>query len=148
METSKVAELDLASFDAADEAQMVVMLNGKPTGWVWTFAGPGHPKTIEQSTRMSRARLRETKAKEEARVNGRKWHAPEETPDETRAGNVNWVVERLLGWSPVKLDGQLTEFSEDKARELLSDRRKEGLLVQSLEFLADDASFTRRSAKT
>ncbi|PWJ80645.1 hypothetical protein C7441_112187 [Pseudaminobacter salicylatoxidans] len=139
-------EFDLTELDAADEDVMVVKRNdGTETGWKWTFAGPGHPKTIEQSNRLARERLRREKEQEQAQVNGKKWKAPDETPNEVLERNVRLVVERLLGWSPIKMNGQDHPFSPENAKALLTDRRKGTLLIQSLEFLGDDAAFTQRS---
>lgn len=141
-----VTELDLADFDAADEADMTVVLNGRLTTWVWTFAGPGHPVTVAQASRMARERLHRDREQEQARVNGRKWKAEEETPDDVRRRNVAFVVERLLRWTPVKLNGEDVPFSPEAATRVLSDPRKATLLTQAIEFLAEDKSFIRRSA--
>lgn len=145
-EATEIAEFNSADFDARDEAQMVVAMGGKPTTWIWTFAGPGHPHAIAQTERLARDRLQTERLKEQARVNGKKWKAPEEEPDEVRAGNIKWIVERLIDWSPVKMDGALLPFSAEAATKLLSDPRKADLLAQSLEFLAADTSFMQRSA--
>lgn len=145
-EENKPIEIDLADIDAADESEMVVTHNGKLTTWVWTFAGPGHPKTIAQGNRLSRERLHEDKEKEQARVNGRKWKATEESPDDVRKRNVAQVVERLLRWSPVKLNGENLAFSPEAATKVLSDPRKISLLLQALEFLNEDKSFIKRAA--
>ena len=139
-------EISLADLDSADEAKMSVVVNGKLTTWIWTFAGPGHPSAIEQSNRIGRERLHRDRDKEQARVNGRKWKAEEETLDEIQRKNVQFVVERLLGWSPVKLDGELVEFSPAAATRILEDPKKASLLQQAIEFIADEKSFTRRSA--
>lgn len=141
-----IAEFGGDDFDAYDEARMIVRVGGKPTGWTWIFAGPGHPKTVAQSNRLGRERLAEDAAKEQARVNGKKWKAPDESVDEVRERNIKWVTERLIGWSPVKIAGEMVEFSEDAARRLLSDPRKSDLLVQAIDFLSADMSFTKRSA--
>jgi hypothetical protein len=146
MKTENVAEFGAEDFDAADEAEMTVRINGKPTSWVWSFAGPGHPQTIAQGNRLARERLNEEREKEEARVNGRKWVDREDTPEEARLRNVNWVVERIVGWSPVKIEGELVPFSQDAARKILMDPRKGQIFVQALEFLASEKSFMRRSA--
>jgi hypothetical protein len=143
---SAASSFDLSDLDAADESTMTVVVNGAPIDWTWTFAGPGHPRSIEQSNRLSRERLAIERQQEQARVNGRKWRAPDETPDEVLTKNVNFVLERLLGWSPITMNGEPYPFSVENARKLLSDRRKSTLLIQSLEFLADEASFTKRSA--
>lgn len=146
MKTEIVAEFGADDFDAADDAEMTVRVGGKPTTWVWSFAGPGHPQTIAQSNRLARERLNEDREKEEARVNGRKWVDHEDTPESSRLRNVNWVVERLLGWSAVKIDGEIVPFSQDAARKILMDPRKQQIFVQALEFLASEKSFMRRSA--
>ncbi len=145
-EEKKPLEIDVADIDAADESDMTVVVNGKLTTWVWTFAGPGHAKGIAQSNRVSRQRINDDKEKEQARVNGKKWKANEETPDEIRKQNVNYVVERLLRWTPVKLNGEELAFSPENAMKLLLDPRKVSLLMQALEFLNEEKSFIKRDA--
>jgi hypothetical protein len=145
MKTVDAAEFSDSDFNAADEADMAIVVNGKITTWIWTFAGPGHPKTVDQSNRIARERLHRDRQQEQARVNGKKWVAPEETVDETRARNVQQIVERLIRWSPVKINGEDYPFTPENATKLLSDHAKVGLYIQSLEFLAADNSFTPRS---
>lgn len=145
-EDSKPTEIDIADIDAADESDMAVIVGGKPTTWVWTFAGPGHLKTIALSNRLSRERLQREREIERARTNGKQWKPEVETPDEIRAKNVSTVVERLLRWSPARLDGEILPFSSEAATKLLSDPRKIALLLQALEFLGDDKSFIKRAA--
>jgi hypothetical protein len=137
---------DLSDLDAVDESEMTVMAGGRATDWVWRFAGPAHPKTIDQSNRISRERLSIEKQQEQARVNGKKWKAPDENPDEVRDRNAMFVVERLLGWSAVTFNGEDFPFSVENAKKLLTDRRKASLLIQALEFLGDENAFTKRSA--
>jgi hypothetical protein len=86
---------------------------------VWTFAGPGHRsgRAVEP---LSRERLHEDREKEQARVNGKKWKASEETPDEVRKRNVAFIVERLLRWTPIKLNGEDLPFSVENATKVLS----------------------------
>jgi hypothetical protein len=138
-------ELSSSDFDAADTAEMDVVINGRASGWKWTFAGPGHPLTVAQGNRLSRERLHRERQIEQARANNRKWKAEDEDVDEVRKRNIDWVVERLVGWPTIKLDGELLEFSQDAARKLLSDPRKVDLFVQAMDFLAADNSFTKRS---
>lgn len=147
MKNEVVEFASLDDLDAADEADMTVIVNGKATNWVWTFAGPGHDKTVAQSDRLARERLHEDRQKEQQRLNGRKVKLPEETPDQVKDSNVRWVVERLLRWSPVTVGGKDLPFSAEAATKLLSDPRKGALLVQCMEFLASEASFTKASAK-
>jgi hypothetical protein len=148
MKTDKteIAEFSFADFEAADEADMTVTMNGKETTWVWTFAGPGHPKTVELENRAARERLQTERMKEQTVTNGKKWKAPEQTVDEVREKNIDWIVNRLLRWSPVRINGDDYPFSAENARALLADRKKIELFTQALEFLTADSSFTRRSA--
>jgi len=141
------ATLDLAAFDAVDEAEMQVMVNGQPSGWIWTFAGPGHPQAAAQSNRVAREQLAKQRAQEQARVNGKKYKSPEQSPDELLEDNVAFVLERLLGWSAITMNGEPFPFNHDNARKLLMDRRKGALLQQAVEFILDENSFTPRSAK-
>jgi hypothetical protein len=147
MTKEAVAAFDIDDLDALDTAEMIVLSNGRPTDWVWTFAGPGHEKSVAASNAVARERLRMDAAQEQARVNGKKWKAEEETPAEALNRNAGYVVDRLIGWTPVKLGGQDYPFTPDNARKILTDPKKGALMLQALEFLAESASFTKRSAK-
>lgn len=138
---------DLDALDATDEGLMIVVANGKPTNWIWTFCGPGHPKALAQSNRIARETLMRNRLKEQAQTNNKKWKAPEQTPEELLSDNVNFVLERLLGWNEATIGGQPFPFSEDNARKVLSDPKKGSLLQQSIDFIIDDNSFTQRSVK-
>lgn len=138
---------DLSDLDAIDEAEMVVVVGGKPTDWTWYFSGPGHPQTVAQSNRVARDELSKQRSIEQARANGRKYKSEQQTPDGLLSDNVAYVLERLLRWSPVKMGGQDFPFTQDNARALLMDRKKGALLQQAIDFLLDDNSFTKRSAK-
>ncbi len=140
-----ILDLGDASLDALDEAEMTVVINGKVTTWVWIFAGPGHEKTVAWGDKIAKQRLHEERQREQAQVNGRKWKAPEETPDEVRERNVQWVLARLLRWSPVRMNGEDFPFTPENARTVLIDPRKD-IYRQAIEFLADEQSFTPRSA--
>lgn len=146
MSKTDIAEFSMDDFAAADVAEMTVEVNGRPTTWVWSFAGPGHEKAIAQANRLSRERLHEDRLKEQAVTNGRKWKADELTVDEVRERNVNQIVERIVGWSPVRIDGKDFPFTPENAKALLSDPKRVGLFTQALSFLSDDQSFTTRSA--
>lgn len=139
---------DLSDLDAIDEAEMVVMVGGKPTDWSWFFAGPGHPQTIAQSNRVARDELNKQRLIEQARANGKKFKSEQQTPDGLLADNVAYVMERLLRWSPVKMNGADYPFTHENARALLMDRKKGALLQQAVDFLLDDNSFMKRSPKT
>ncbi|TPL40698.1 branched-chain amino acid ABC transporter [Mesorhizobium sp. B2-4-6] len=144
--TPAVTEFGAGALDSADEARMTVSIGGKLTTWVWTFAGPGHPKSIEQGNRISREKLHDSRMKEQARVNGKKWVEPEESVDEARARNVRMIAERVLGWTPVRIDGEDLAFSTENVTKLLLDPRKIDIYLQALEFLGGERSFTKSSA--
>jgi hypothetical protein len=136
MTKEAIAELSLADIEYADEAHMTVRLGGKATSWVWTFAGPGHPQTVAMANRQAR----------EAIDRERSYIDPEDTLEQRRLRNVNMIADRLLGWSPVKLDGEVLSFSPDAARKLLLDPRKGQIFLQALQFLGHERSFTKGSA--
>ena len=138
---------DIDELAALDTAEMIVQANGRPTSWVWTFAGPGHPKAVAFSNTIARERLRRDAEQEQARVNGRKWKAEDESPEAALNRNAGYVIDRLIGWSPVKLAGEDYPFTPENARKLLTDPKKGALMLQALEFLAESRSFTKRSAE-
>ncbi len=146
--TSKAPAFDLSELDSAEESEMEILANGRPTGWRWRLSGPSHPKGIAQSTRLSREALAKRRMQEQQQLNGKKVKVPEQTPDEVLADNVNFVMERLLGWSDITMNGEPYPFNEENARKLLMDRKKGALLQQAIEFILDDNSFMQRSAKS
>lgn len=146
----------LDSLGSDDEAIMLVsvpLANGSTT-WQWTMASPSHPKGIAQKNRLSRESLKKSAEQEQSRVNGRKYKAEVETPDQVDRGNVDFIIERLIGWSAkldngedVKVGGDPFPFSEDNARKLLMLPKMWKLRNQAVDFIIDENSFTRRSAK-
>lgn len=145
-ETAAVPSLDFDAFETSDTAKMQVFdVHGNPTGWWWEFAGPGHPKTEALNNRLARERLRKAAQIEQAQVNGRKWKADEETPDEVRSRNIADLVDRLVGWSDVEIGGKPLPFSPENAVEFLSNPKRVGILTQAMEFIAESKSFTPRS---
>lgn len=140
--------LDLASFDALDEAALVIRhpVSDAPTGWTWTFYGPAHPVTVELADRFSREALRKAAARRQAQVNGRKWKEDEQSPDDLNRENVDGIVARTKGFSTIRLNGEDLVFSKEKAAELLLDRRKGWLIKQVMDFLRAEESFIPPSA--
>lgn len=142
------APRDLSAFDAVDKVEWDVTYNGELIGWTWTFAGPGHDATIAFSEQLSRDAIARRLSQEKAQINGKKWQPPEEDPEDNRRRNVDLVARRLLGWSPYLLDGQPLPFSLENARKLLLDRKKPWLMSGALDFLGDEKTFMKRSAKS
>lgn len=141
-------DLDLSMFAAEDTAEWDVPhpVTGEPSGWKWTFAGPGHPQTVEAANRATRRRLEEEKRMEAARVNGKKWKPEDRTVEELRRENVRLVVDRLIGWTPIKINGEDYPFSRENAESLLLNPAMVRLYNGAIGFLADEESFTPRSA--
>lgn len=142
-------DLDLATLDARDEGDLVIRHPAtlQPTGWTWTFYGPGHPVTVALADRATRDALRKAQSRRQAQANGRKWKDEEPLEVETiRRDNVAAIVERTKAFSPVKLDGKLIEFSPEAASALLLDRKKGWLLTQVMEYLSDEVNFIQPSA--
>lgn len=143
-------DFDLGELDARDEADLAIKhpSTGEVTTWVWTFYGPGHPKTVELANRVSRDALRDLAAQKQARVNGKKWKEDEQTVDEARGDLVDSIVARTKTFTPVKLGGETISFTAESAKTLLLDRKKGWLFAQVLEFLKEDESFMPPSAKS
>ena len=143
-----MTDFDLSAVDAQDEGELVIR-HPKTlalTGWIWTFYGPGHQITVDLSNRVAQAALKRTAARRQGQVNGKKWKEDEESLDQLRAENVDNIVTRTKGFTPIKLDGQLIEYSADTARRLLLDRKKGWLLEQITDYLKDEANFIQPSA--
>jgi len=142
---------DIAALAAADEADCeIVDADGKKTGWVWTFAGPGHPATIAIDNEMNAYRLARDAAKEKAQANGRKWkgdgESPEETAERLREQSVNYIAARLLRWSDIEMAGAPYPCTKENARAILSNRAMGVVIDQANAFLIDERSFIKRLA--
>ena len=144
------ASFDLSSLDALDTADLDVRHpgTGEPTGWVITFAGPGHPQAVAFNERALRKRLRDEREKEQARINGRKWKGEERSVDDVRAENLAFIVDRIVSWTPVRINGEDIPFSRETAMQLLGDPRKGWLFTQALDFIVADDTFTQPLATT
>lgn len=139
---TKADELDFAGLDAQDEAVLVIKhpKTGEATTWLWTLCGPGHPKTVELSSKVTRQALNELRDHKQAQLNGKKIKVDGQTEDELREDMVSSIVARTKTFTPVKIDGSLIEFSPEAARGLLLDRRKGWLFKQIKDWLVEDES--------
>lgn len=139
--------VDLLAFAPVDESVLEILApgTGAPTGWAITFAGPSHPRTVAWSDERARRSLRRQGRIEAAQANGRKYKADDRDLDEVRRENVDSIVARILRWTPLKIGGEEIAFSPERATELLIDPRFSWVLGQCLEFLGDEASFTKGS---
>lgn len=141
-------DFDLASVDALDEGKLAIRhpKTQKPTTWVWTFYGPAHPETVAIADKASREALRKAAEQRQARANGLPVDDDERTLESIRTENVDSIVARTKSFTPVSINGEVVEFSQAKARELLLDRRKGWLMAQVMTYLGSEANFIQPSA--
>ena len=142
-----IVDFDLDDLAAIDQTELEIKSrDGKPTGWKWFIAGPGHPQTIELSNRATKENFARAKSQEMARVNGKKWKGDEETAEEILRRSAENIVERILGWTPVKFGGKEYPFTKENAVALLMDPTRGDTLVSQLtEFIGDEKAFMKRS---
>ncbi|OJW65480.1 MAG: hypothetical protein BGO65_12180 [Afipia sp. 64-13] len=132
----------------ADTADLVVLKPGTntPTGWVITLAGPNHPKTLAYKERKDREYLQKKARIEAAQVNGRKYKADEQSPEEAATGSIEWVVSRIVTWTPVKIEAKIFEFSDAAAIDLLRRPVMGSYLQQIVDYLQAERAFMPSSA--
>ncbi len=142
-----VVDFDLDALAAIDQAELEIKSrDGNPTGWKWTIAGPGHPKTIELSNRATKENFAKAKAQEMARVNGRKWKGDDENADDALRQSAESIACRVLDWTPVKFSGQDYPCTKENVVALLMDpKRGDTLVTQLTEFIGDERAFMKRS---
>jgi hypothetical protein len=120
---------------------------GQPSGWRWTFAGPGHSATVAADERLSKRQLALQEEQEKARVNGRKWKGTGDSVDDVRDRNIDYIVARLLRWSDgMTADGAPFPCTPENAKKILLNPAL-GVYEQVNSYLLDEKSFTPRSAR-
>lgn len=146
--TPKVA--NLAHALAAQTADLNVVYPGtnQPTGWIVTFAGPSHPKSMAFSDEATREMAKKTADIERAQVNGRKWKGDDDLdPQDIRRKNISNVIRRIVTWTPVDFGTGPVEFEEEAAIELFMDPAKGNYFAQFVDFLTGEKAFFKASAK-
>jgi hypothetical protein len=141
--------IDLGGFIPQDETVKEIMKPGgiEGTGWMITLAGPAHPKAVAWTNEISRRNLRKQQQIEAAQVNGRKYKSDDRDVDDVRRENVGFAVSRITGWSPVKIGAETFPFSDAVAIDLLSRPSMGWAFMQIMEWIGDERSFTKDSAK-
>jgi len=141
---------DLDELKSTDTAELAIVhpVSNQPTTWIWTLAGPGHPKSVEAANKAARESLRIARLREQAQANRKKWIEPERTPDEMRRENAEAFAVRVLEWTPVKMNGADFPCSQEAVVKLLLDPSFGKVYTQLLEYFASDDSFTKHSAIT
>lgn len=144
--SAKKAAFDITKLASLPEADMEIMdADGHGTGWIWTFAGPGHPITVEADRRQGQRFLDREAEKERAQTNGRKWKGDAPKIDERRASGIEYVVSRLLRWSDIEMNGKSFPFNKENAMQICSDPNYNLVYEQANAFLLAEKSFTKRS---
>jgi len=141
---------NLSSIVAVDVVQLDIKnpATQQPVGWTWEIAGPTHQKTIAQRNQQAREAASESRMQRQQRLNGKTVVLPEDDIEANRIKNANFWMERVLGWSPVSLDGKEDyPYSKENGVKLLLDEKYGWLYLQLLEFLGEDARFLKISAK-
>jgi hypothetical protein len=140
------AGVSLADFELENEAELNLRNKfGQPSGWVWIFAGPGHPATVAADEKQTKRYLEISDEQERARVNGRKWKGSGDTVDSLRERGVDYILRRLLRWSDdMTVGGEAFPCTPENARRVLL-HPGNGIYEQVNQFLLDERSFTARS---
>lgn len=141
------AVFDLGSVTPVDTLEVAVPnpRTGKPTTWVWTIAGPAHPATIaaqEASHAAQVARLASQRQKVKSAVDaGHPVPTFPETLEQIRDDSVSVLAPRVLGWTPVALNGATLDYSPTAVSDLLRDQRYTWVWLWLRERLAVSADF-------
>lgn len=140
--------LSLDSILPKDTSTLSILKPGtdQPTGWTVEFAGPSHAKTVEWANEAARKSLRKSQSIEQQQLNGKKVKVEDRTPEDVKKENVQWVVARIVDWSPVKIGDKTYTFSESNAMELMLKPEMGWAFVQMVDFLTAAESFTTDSA--
>lgn len=148
MKPTRSDDIDIGALDALDEGRLVIRhpTTRAPLDWAWTFYGPAHPTTVALADRVSRAAMRKALERRQAMASGLQVKDDETSHDDIHRENVENIVARTKDFSPVKLNGELLEFSKEKAAELLLDRRKGWLIKQVMAYLGSEENFIQPSA--
>lgn len=141
---------DLGTVQVTDVAKLAIKhpTTGAPTTWVIDIAGPGHPVTEAIQAEAGRERLQLQRDQDMARVNGRKWKAPDADPEAENVKVFGRIAKRLLGWTPVTMNGEAFPYSAENAVKLLREPRFAWVAAQILDFMAEDSAFIQASAKS
>lgn len=149
MTTETPAEIpDLSSTLFLETADLDMLVPGTANlaGWKITLAGPSHPKATAYRDDQARRDIHKANLVEQARVNGRKYKATDETPAEQRQKFIEGIVARIVTWTPIKIGGKQYDFSDANAVELLSEPKMGGYLNQIVDYIVSETAFTPNSA--
>ena len=148
METEKKNGFSLDDFTLNAEGDLDLRNKyGQSSGWVWTFAGPGHPLTIAADDRQARRALHILDEQEKSRVNGKKWKGSGDSMEDIRDRYISYIIARLIRWTDgMAVNGEPFPCTPENARTILLNQQL-GVYEQVQEFLQSEKSFTPRSEK-
>lgn len=132
---------DLSELKQADTADLKIRhpKSGDETGWVITFAGPGHPKAVKQKNAQINRGLKRARMAE---------NAEDMSADEVEQMSVDYIVGRMVGWSGLTWEGEKDKaFDEAFVKKLLGDPSYEWLKNACNKFLVNEANFIGGSPK-
>jgi hypothetical protein len=144
------ATFDIGTLQTTVTADLPIVhpVTGNPTNWIWTLAGPSHPKTVEASNIAARDALNLQRQREQAIANRRKWVEPDKSPDQMRAENARSFALRVLDWTPVKMNGAEYPYSNENVIALLLNPAYGKIYNQLLDYFNSDESFMEPSETT
>lgn len=144
------AAFELSEIESVDSAWINVNhpKTGLPTPWRMELAGPGHPATLAIQKEAHRDRLALDRRIENARVNGKKYKADEVDVEADRRQTAERLARRIIGWTPLTVDGKAFEYSPANALVLMTEPRWSRVFEQLVEYLSGEAAFTKGSATT
>lgn len=138
---------DIADLATGETAEMAINTSsGAPTTWVWTIAGPGHPAAVKADREASDEARREDLKKDKARTNGRKYDPPFVDSAEQQKLNASYFAKKVLGWTPVRINGAEFPYSPANVTKILLDPNYQICYRQLLDFLTDERSFMKPSS--
>jgi hypothetical protein len=117
-----MTDFDLSTMDAQDEGEFVIRhpKTLEPTGWTWTFFGPGHAVTMELSNHVAVSALKKAAARRQAQINGKKWKEDEESLEPLRAEQIDGIVTRTKSFSPIKFGDETIFHSQVYSPQMLA----------------------------
>jgi hypothetical protein len=145
------AVVDLSAAMPLDTFDLEIRAPGgvRGTGWIWTLCAPSHPKAVARAEAKQRENLRRAAQIEQQQANGKKVKVDEQTVEEVRRDNAEWIASRTLRFTPVRIASiqpDPIEWSDEKVVELMRRPDMGWVFVQIVEYLNSETAFTPRSA--
>ncbi len=140
---------DISVLATEDTAELVINhpVTGEPTTWVWMIAGPSHPAAIAADDDLAKDNKREALAIKKAQANNRKWNPEVRSTDEEKRRSATHFGAKVLGWSEVVINGDKFPHSRTNVVTILLNPSYWLVYKQLIDFINDEKSFMKPSAK-